>query len=34
MKQALRSPVVVDCRNIYNRQRMEELGFRYDCFGA
>jgi UDPglucose 6-dehydrogenase len=34
MKQVLRSPVVVDCRNIYSRQRMEELGFRYDCFGA
>ena len=34
MRQALRNPVVVDCRNIYSRQRMEELGFRYDCFGA
>ncbi len=34
MKQALQSRVVVDCRNVYSRQRMEELGFRYDCFGA
>ena len=27
-------PVLVDCRNVYERERMEELGFRYDCFGA
>ncbi len=34
MKQTLRQPVVVDCRNVYDRQRMQELGFRYDCFGS
>jgi UDPglucose 6-dehydrogenase len=34
MKQTLRQPVVVDCRNVYDRQRMVELGFRYDCFGS
>ena len=34
MKQTLRQPVVVDCRNVYERQRMVELGFRYDCFGS
>jgi len=33
-KQILREPVLVDCRNVYERERMEELGFRYDCFGA
>jgi UDPglucose 6-dehydrogenase len=34
MKSTLRAPIVVDCRNIYNRERMQELGFRYDCFGS
>ena len=34
VKQALRSPVVLDCRNVYEREKMLELGFRYDCFGA
>ena len=34
VKQALRSPVIVDCRNMYERERMQDLGFRYDCFGA
>jgi UDPglucose 6-dehydrogenase len=33
-KQLLREPVIVDCRNVYERERLEELGFRYDCFGA
>ena len=30
----LRAPVVVDCRNMYDRAKMQELGFRYDCYGA
>lgn len=34
VKSLLRQPVVVDCRNMYSRERMQELGFRYDCFGA
>jgi UDPglucose 6-dehydrogenase len=34
VKQALRQPVVVDCRNMYERERMQALGFRYDCYGA
>jgi len=34
VKQALRSPVVLDCRNVYEREKMLEMGFRYDCFGA
>jgi len=34
VKETLRQPVVVDCRNVYERQAMQELGFRYDCFGA
>jgi hypothetical protein len=25
--------VLLDCRNIYERERMVALGFRYDCFG-
>jgi UDPglucose 6-dehydrogenase len=34
VKEILHQPVVVDCRNVYERQGMQELGFRYDCFGA
>jgi UDPglucose 6-dehydrogenase len=34
VKQIVRAPVLVDCRNIYDRDHMQELGFRYDCFGA
>ncbi len=30
---AMRAPVFIDCRNVYPRERMEGLGFRYDCFG-
>src|SRR5262249_41061989 len=30
MRQALRQPVVIDCRNVYDRDRMSELGFRYE----
>jgi UDPglucose 6-dehydrogenase len=34
VKQTLRQPVFVDCRNMYERERMQELGFQYDCYGA
>lgn len=33
MKQLLRTPVVVDLRNIYKPQEMEAAGFRYSCLG-
>ena len=33
VKALLKQPVVVDCRNIYDRKKMEDLGFKYDCFG-
>jgi UDPglucose 6-dehydrogenase len=33
IRTSMRSPVFVDCRNVYPRDRMEGLGFRYDCFG-
>lgn len=33
LKEELRQPVLLDCRNVYDRDKMEELGFRYDCFG-
>ncbi len=33
VKQSMRSPVVVDMRNIYDPQRMRELGFTYDSVG-
>ena len=29
----LREPVVVDLRNIYEPERMRDLGFRYSCVG-
>ena len=34
VKAALRHPVFVDCRNMYDRERMQELGFTYACYGA
>jgi UDPglucose 6-dehydrogenase len=34
VKQTLRQPVMVDCRNMYERDRMQDLGFQYDCYGA
>jgi len=34
VKSSLKQPVVVDCRNMYARDRMQELGFRYDCYGS
>jgi UDPglucose 6-dehydrogenase len=33
MKSRMRSPVVVDCRNIYEPSRMGDLGFRYYSVG-
>jgi UDPglucose 6-dehydrogenase len=33
LKTLLRHPVLLDCRNIYDRERMEAIGFRYECFG-
>jgi UDPglucose 6-dehydrogenase len=33
VKRILKEPVLVDCRNVYERERMQALGFRYDCFG-
>jgi UDPglucose 6-dehydrogenase len=33
LKETMRRPVFVDCRNVYDRKRMESLGFEYDCFG-
>lgn len=33
IRTSMRSPIFVDCRNVYPRDRMEGLGFRYDCFG-
>ena len=32
-KRLMRSPVVVDGRNIYNRKRLEQLGFTYEGIG-
>lgn len=33
IKELMRRPVVFDGRNIFNRQRMERLGFEYYCVG-
>jgi len=33
VRESMREPVVVDLRNIYDPQRMRELGFRYECVG-
>ena len=33
MAELLREPVVVDLRNIYEPERMRDLGFRYSCVG-
>ncbi len=33
VKGLLKSPVMVDLRNIYNRKEMQESGFRYSCIG-
>ncbi len=33
LKSIMETPVFVDCRNVYDREKMEALGFRYDCFG-
>ena len=29
----MKSPIFVDLRNVYERARMEELGFSYHCVG-
>jgi UDPglucose 6-dehydrogenase len=33
IKQALRTPVIVDGRNLYDRRKMQGLGFRYASIG-
>ena len=33
MLQAMRGRTFIDCRNVYARERLEDLGFHYDCFG-
>jgi hypothetical protein len=33
MKAALKAPVLVDLRNIYNPEEMADAGFRYGCIG-
>jgi UDPglucose 6-dehydrogenase len=33
MKKALRRPIIVDGRNLYNPARMKALGFAYSCIG-
>ncbi len=33
MKSLLKAPVMVDLRNIYNRQEMKDAGFDYTCIG-
>ena len=33
VKNALKRPVVIDGRNIYDPESMREHGFEYDCIG-
>lgn len=33
VRDSMRTPVVVDLRNIYDPQKMRDLGFTYDCVG-
>ena len=33
VREALKTPIVVDLRNIYDPAEMRELGFRYSCVG-
>ncbi len=33
MKSLLKTPIVVDLRNVYERAKMESLGFEYTCIG-
>jgi UDPglucose 6-dehydrogenase len=33
MSELLREPVVIDLRNIYDPERMKEVGFHYSCVG-
>ena len=34
VKALLKTPLVIDGRNIYNPQMMKELGFHYHCIGV
>ncbi|KAB5279267.1 UDP-glucose 6-dehydrogenase, partial [Bacteroides stercoris] len=33
IKKAMRTPVLLDGRNIYEKKEIEELGFTYHCIG-
>jgi len=33
IKSALRSPIVIDARNLYSPSKMRQLGFVYDSIG-
>ncbi len=33
LKQSMKEPVFIDCRNVYKTGEMEKLGFRYSSFG-
>lgn len=33
VKSLMKSPVIIDGRNIYEKEEMEKLGFKYICFG-
>ena len=33
MKEALRKPIVIDGRNLYDREKMASMGFTYDSVG-
>jgi UDPglucose 6-dehydrogenase len=33
VKELLRAPVIIDARNIYEPERMQRLGFQYECVG-
>jgi UDPglucose 6-dehydrogenase len=33
IKDALKKPIMVDCRNVYEPGKLTELGFQHACFG-
>jgi UDPglucose 6-dehydrogenase len=33
MREMMRGPLIVDSRNLYDPERMSELGFSYRCIG-
>jgi UDPglucose 6-dehydrogenase len=33
MTEAMSGNAFLDCRNVYNRPKLEKFGFKYDCFG-